>query len=173
MQNNSPIESEEEKFTSFLTSKGLRKTPERFEILHRALKCSGHFDVDILYKNLEESGYHVSRATVYNTLELLCASGVIRKLLFDTHQARYELAEKTHSHLVCTLCGEIREIDLEEIDSRLSSMGFLDFSPAYVSTCIYGICSKCEENNRRNSHFDEDIIREIASSNRNTKQNNQ
>ncbi len=118
MQNITPIEAEEEKFLSFLNTKGLRKTPERFEILHCALECKGHFDVDTLYKSLEARGYHVSKATVYNTLELLCAGGVIRKLLFDTHQARYELAEKTHSHLICTQCGEIKEIELEEIDHR-------------------------------------------------------
>lgn len=147
------IEPEKEKFITFLNSKGLRKTPERFEILRCALECNGHFDVDLLYKRLETRGYHVSKATVYNTLELLCASGVIRKLLFDTHQARYELAEKIHSHLVCTKCGEIKEIDLDEIDSRLSVMKFNDFDPAYVSTCIYGICSECRDKDLDSAGF--------------------
>lgn len=136
-----------ERFTKFLNSKRLRKTPERFEILRCVLETKGHFDVDNLYNGLEQRGYHVSKATIYSTLELLCASGVIRKLLFDTHQARYEHAELTHSHLVCTQCGEIKEINLEEIDSRLSAMTFPDFTPAYVSTCVYGICDKCRRKN--------------------------
>lgn len=132
-----------DRFTAFLNSKQLRKTPERFEILNSVMEYKGHFDADSLYQKMEEKGYHVSRATVYNTIELLCSAGIVRKLLFDTHQARYELAEKTHSHLVCTQCGEIREIDLDGIDSRLASMSFMNFSPAYVSTCIYGICESC------------------------------
>lgn len=140
-------QTEVERFTSYLTSKHLRKTPERFEILRAALECKGHFDVDCLYTSLEARGYHVSRATIYSTLELLCSSGVVRKLLFDTHQARYEMAELTHSHLVCTECGEIREIDLEEIDKRLAEMTFPGFSAAYVSTCIYGLCDKCRTKN--------------------------
>lgn len=131
------------RFTAFLSSKQLRKTPERFEILTAVMECKGHFDADSLYRMLEEKGYHVSRATVYNTIELLCSAGIVRKLLFDTHQARYELAEKTHSHLVCTMCGEIREVDLDGIDSTLASMSFPNFSPAYVSTCIYGVCASC------------------------------
>lgn len=135
---------EVERFTSFLNSKRLRKTPERFEILRVALECKGHFDVDRLYTELDSRGYHVSRATIYSTLELLCSSGVVRKLLFDTHQARYEMAELTHSHLVCTECGDIREISLDEIDKRLATMSFKGFSPAYVSTCIYGVCDKCK-----------------------------
>lgn len=134
-----------EKFTSFLTANRLRKTPERFEILRAAINCTGHFDVDCLYNELEQRGYHVSRATIYSTLELLCRCGVVRKLLFDTHQARYELAELIHSHLVCTQCGEIWEIDLEETDKRLASMNFNGFSPVYVSTCFYGVCDKCKQ----------------------------
>lgn len=136
-----------ERFTTFLNSKRMRKTPERFEILRVALECKGHFDVDSLYTELDSRGYHVSRATIYSTLELLCSSGVVRKLLFDTHQARYEMAERMHSHLVCSQCGDIQEIDLEEIDSRLSNMTFDAFTPAYVSTCIYGICDKCRRGN--------------------------
>lgn len=148
MTETADMHQELEKFKTFLNSRHLRKTPERFEILKCAHDCQGHFDVDKLYQALEQRGYHVSRATIYSTLELLCSSGVVRKLLFDTHQARYEMAGLTHSHLVCTQCGEIREIDLEEIDDKLSTMKFSGFSPAYVSTCIYGLCDSCREKNR-------------------------
>lgn len=134
-----------QKFMAYLNSRHLRKTPERFEILRKVLECNGHFDADILSHKLEETGYHVSKATIYSTLELLCASGLVRKLLFDTHQARYEMAEQTHTHLVCTMCGEIREVNLDIIDTCISAALFEGFSPAYVSTCIYGICDKCRE----------------------------
>ena len=149
-------EKAQERLTAFLNSKQLRKTPERFEILNSVVACNGHFDADSLHQMLEEKGYHVSRATVYNTIELLCAAGIVRKLLFDTHQARYELAEKTHSHLVCTQCGEIREVDLDGIDSSLASMSFTNFSPAYVSTCIYGVCESCLGKQRPGGKNDKD-----------------
>jgi len=139
-----------ERFTSFLISKNLRKTPERYEILRCAIECEGHFDIERLHRELDKKGYHVSRETVYNTIELLCSSGIIRKLLFDTHQARYELAELTHSHLVCTQCGEITEISLDEIDARLATMSFKSFTPAYVSTCIYGLCDNCKNKEMNN-----------------------
>lgn len=147
-----------ERLTAFLNSKQLRKTPERFEILNVVMACNGHFDADSLHKMLEGRGYHVSRATIYNTIELLCAAGIVRKLLFDTHQARYELAEKTHSHLVCTVCGEITEVDLDGIDSKLASMSFNNFSPAYVSTCIYGVCEDCLGKQKTNSRNDKDAL---------------
>lgn len=143
MQTLPQFENEERQFVSFLNSRKLRKTPERFEILRNVVSYKGHFDVDTLYTLMENNGYHVSKATVYNTLELLCDAGIIRKLLFDTHQARFELANLTHSHLVCTQCGDIREISLEGIDAKLAAMSFHGFNPAYVSTCIYGVCEKC------------------------------
>ncbi len=145
MQNLHPHHKEVEMFTTFLTSRRLRKTPERFEILHCALDYKGHFDADCLYHSLEEKGYHVSKATIYSTIELLCSSGIIRRLLFDTHQARYERASLTHCHLICTECGEINEINLEEVDISLADMKIPYFTPVYVSTCIYGICDKCRK----------------------------
>lgn len=145
MNNESSSQNEVERFSNFLRSRHLKKTPERFEILRYARNHNGHFDAEALLSELEDSGYHVSRSTIYNTLELLCQCGIVRKLLFDTHQASYEMAEDTHSHLVCTRCGEIREIDLDGIDSTLSRMSFPGFMPSYVSTCIYGICDECRK----------------------------
>lgn len=151
MTDNNSWETENRRFADFLVSKGLRKTPERFEILRCAMEVNGHFDVDELYHILEAKGYHVSKATIYSTLELLCASGMVRKLLFDTHQAKYELAERMHSHLICTQCGKIKEINIEEIDSLISRLKFNNFQPAYVSTCIYGVCDDCMENLKLNN----------------------
>lgn len=135
-----------EKFTDFLNSRRLKKTPERFEILFSSLECAGHFDADILYKHLESKGYHVSKATIYNTLDLLSEARIIRKLLFDTHQARYEIAGQTHSHLICTNCGKISELNQGNFQIP-DNFDLLDgFSPSYVSICIYGLCKDCNKN---------------------------
>ncbi|MDE7108412.1 MAG: transcriptional repressor [Muribaculaceae bacterium] len=138
------IEIHKKRFTDFLVSKRMRKTPERFEILNCALNCNGHFDADLLYNLLEANGYHVSKATVYSTLELLSEAGVVRKLLFDTHQARYEIADESHSHLICTVCGEITEIAPPGFEVKSCADMLNGFHPSYISTCIYGICRKCQ-----------------------------
>lgn len=151
MQDEKKYSLEEKRFTSFLQSRRLRKTPERFEILRCCEEYEGHFDADILYNLLETKGYHVSKATIYNTLELLSDAGIIRKLLFDTHQARYERAEATHSHLVCTLCGEITEVELADFELNQQMLQSRGFRPAYISTCIYGICAKCQQQIDRDS----------------------
>ena len=67
------------KLTEFLDSRKLRKTPERFAILEAVFSHNDHFGVDTLYAEMDARSYHVSRSTVYNTIELFCECGIVRK----------------------------------------------------------------------------------------------
>lgn len=130
--------------TEFMQSNHLRKTPERYAILEKAVDLSAHFGVDELYNAMESTGYHVSKATVYNTLELLCRAGILNRHIFSTNQARYEVARGSHLHLVCRRCGSIREIDQPDLTSRLLTDAYDGFEPEYSSTIVYGICDDCK-----------------------------
>ncbi|MDE6810764.1 MAG: transcriptional repressor [Muribaculaceae bacterium] len=132
-----------DQLTEFLQRRHLRKTPERYAILSKAIELSAHFDVDQLYNALESEGYHVSRATIYNTLELLCEAGILNKHLFATNLARYEVARGSHLHLICRKCGRIREIDDPMLSQSLLNRNYDGFRPEYSSSSIYGICSEC------------------------------
>ena len=66
------------KFTLYLKSKNMRNTQERFTILDKIFSLNNHFDVETLYNMLEEDCYHVSKATIYNTIELLEESTALR-----------------------------------------------------------------------------------------------
>ena len=90
----------------------------------------------------------MSRATVYNTLELLCEAGILNRHLFATNQARYEVARGSHLHLICRRCGAIREVDEPDLTSRLLSEPYGDFIPEYSSTIVYGICGECQAKSR-------------------------
>ena len=132
----------EEMFTKFIEAKGLRKTPERFAILRMAQSFKSHFEIDELHRAVDKD-FHVSRATVYNTVELLCECGILRRLLIDTHHALYELALTNHLHLVCTRCGSVREVKDSQVLSRLAALRFKGFTPSYFSTCVFGLCDDC------------------------------
>jgi Fur family ferric uptake transcriptional regulator len=135
--------------SKYLKSKGkLRSTTERFAILDAVLETQGHFDAESLYYRLISGGMKVSKATVYNTLELLQNAGLVSKYRFAESSSRYEKAfgRPHHHHLICLACGDIIEFvneKLERIQEEVSAEK--KFSPQSYSLQVFGTCSKCKK----------------------------
>lgn len=135
----------ENALVAFLSERGLRKTPERFAILRKILEMDSHFEVDALHAAIEADGYHVSRATVYNTVELLEDAGIIRKLSFGHNTSVYELHRDNHIHLVCKKCGKIREVENPLVIASLMRLKSESFTPESFEITVHGICSECDK----------------------------
>ena len=91
-----------------------------FSILKEIYDSNDHFDIDTLHAKMSNKKYKISKATLYNTIELLLECRLVKRHQFDSNISHYEKSyfNNQHDHLILTDTGEV----IEFCDPRLHTI---------------------------------------------------
>ncbi len=136
-----------ETYKTLLKQKGLKATGQRALML-KTIEEDGHIDIDALKEKMQAVSPNISLNTIYLNLEQLSNEEVISKVSLNNQKSVYEITKHTHAHLVCKICGSIEDepVDLNLLTAMKEGAIASSFKPSFVAVNIYGICSRCENN---------------------------
>ena len=134
-------------FRDILHRDGLKFTPQRLAVLEEIITDHGHRECEDIYLALKQNGKHVSRATVYRTMDILVNNDFARKMELGDGRARYEskVNNPHHDHMVCTTCGTILEFvdqDIENLQNKIANQ--YQFKLQRHIHQLFGVCKKCQ-----------------------------
>ncbi len=138
-------------FRAYLRDQNLPVTLQRLAIADVVLSAAEHLSAEEVARAVRARGSNVGTATVYRTLDVLVASGLVAERDFGEGFRRFEPARDVphHEHLLCTVCGAVVEFR----DERLERMTTLHaeahgYARQRHRLVIYGVCQDCQHGRR-------------------------
>lgn len=129
-----------------LRAAGKRITRQRLLILDVLAQSQAHLDAHDIYVRARRLDRRLSLSTVYRTLAVFKAAGVVRELHLDQEHHHYELdAQDEHSHLVCLRCGRVLEVGSDAIADAVGAIAVTyGFEIISAQVELAGYCADCQ-----------------------------
>lgn len=135
-----------QEITKFLKENGYKVTPQRLAVFNVLKNTKEHPSADSIYAKLQPMYPTMSLATVYKSLEVFKALGIVQELNVGEGSFRYDYNTSQHPHIICTKCGRVDDIDDKMI---FGLSGIVESKTGYKlikqQLYFYGYCPKCKE----------------------------
>ena len=133
-------------FNNILRQDKLKFTPQRVAVLEEVIQGDSHRECEDIYLVLKQNGKHISRATVYRTMDILVRHNFARKMELGDGRVRYEskMGSPHHDHMICTSCGKIIEFvnqNIEDLQNQIAKRHHFKLQRHIHQ--LFGICKKC------------------------------
>jgi len=120
----------------------LKVTPQRLEIVDILYK-KGHLNIDDLYKNLKIKFPSLSLATIYKNINTMCEKLFLSEVKIPNSKSVYELSKSEHSHVICSNCNNIMDIQLDTSSIYTQAQTLSNFKLKHSSIILNGLCPNC------------------------------
>jgi len=130
-------------YTTTLRQCNLKATPQRLAILE-LIDSYGHINIDKLYEEVKNKFNSISLATIYKNINAMINNMLIKEVKIPHKKSVYEITKKDHSHLVCQVCSDVLDIDVDtnNIVNEISKK--YDFYVNHNDLVVSGICKNCK-----------------------------
>lgn len=146
----SMIEEKLNKLKEFCASNGLRYTKQREEIYTELLKSKAHPDAEAVFNIVRTKIPNISLDTVYRTIVSLEELGFIFRVDNQLSKARFDADKTPHHHFICTKCGEVYDILINQNEILNIPENSYQFGEVKeINLQIKGVCKKCIGTERR------------------------
>lgn len=125
----------------FLKENNINPSFQRIKVYEYLLKNRIHPTVDTIYRALSPQMPTLSKTTVYNTLNLFVEKNIVKLIVIEENETRYDAETSLHGHFKCETCGKIYDIFFKDLNIDLSPLK--NFSIEEQHLYFKGICEDC------------------------------
>jgi len=129
-----------------MTATNIRMTPIRRQVIETLKKFHRPATVQEIAAAIEKNDASADLATIYRTLNLLVKHRLIEKIDFQDGKYHYEWQAKHHHHLICTNCGQIKELEGELLSISTKNIEKkTKYKVLGHSLEFFGLCQLCQK----------------------------
>ena len=131
-----------------LQQTGIQPTYQRIQIVKYLMENRNHPTADRIYHDMSAEMPTLSRATVYNTVNLLVEKNLLGALTIKGREIHYDYYFRDHHHFLCLQCGEIYDLTVDCVLMRKTAREIEGHRIDEVYGYMKGLCARCR--NREN-----------------------
>ena len=136
-----------ENIGNYLKENGIKPSIQRIKIFQYLMDNHTHPTVDDIFQNLSHEIPTLSKTTVYNTLNIFLENNIVKEVIIEENEVRYDLITGTHGHFKCKERGDIVDFDLDLSKLDLQELGNVEIEETHFY--LKGVCSKCISEKRK------------------------